>query len=72
MTLTVGMTVRHANPELADWEGLIQTTSRTREWRRVEGDGTVYLHVAWYAGVNGNGKRPRPGWVDSVALRAVS
>jgi phage protein D len=68
MALTVGMTVRHTNPDLADWEGQIQT-DRKRQWRKQEGDGAVFLRVAWYAGLTGNGKRPRPGWVESTALR---
>jgi hypothetical protein len=68
--LTVGMTVGHANPDLSDWEGRIQA-NRQHRWRKTEGDGTVFLRVAWYAGHTDAGARPCPGWVDSRALRVL-
>ena len=66
LTAGPGVIVRHANPELSGWEGVIQATNRTGRWISREADGAVFYRVAWYAGADGRGHEPQ--WVDATAL----
>lgn len=53
--LAPGTVVAHANPELADWEGVIDP-DRRGQWWRYDGD----VRVRWTAGTDGNGGPPPP------------
>jgi hypothetical protein len=63
--LAPGVTVGHANPDLADWEG---TVTPTRAGRMTDLGRDV--RVAWHAGLGGDGQplTAKPGWMDATAL----
>lgn len=63
--LAPGAPVGHANPELADWDGVI-APDRSGRWH-----GTDDVRVRWTAGTGGTGGTlagSRPGWHDANAV----
>lgn len=68
--LAVGTIVGHANPELADWEGII-TPNRRGDWHRRRWEDLPEVWVKWTAGTDGNGgpmADGKPGWFPIDAL----
>ena len=63
--LAPGVHVGHANPELADWAGIVTVNSRGNWFlRRFGGD----VYVTWNAGTVPSGKLPVPGFIEATAL----
>lgn len=67
--LEAGFWVGHANPELADWEGVITADGRGR-WRQGSD-----VRVMWHKGTTGGthpypgvGGRPATGWIEATSL----
>lgn len=67
-TVQPGLKVKHNNPELADWSGVVTPLTRgPRKGLFIEHfeDGSVNVRVQW-DGIEGFG---RPSWVMAEAIR---
>lgn len=71
-----GMDVRHLNPDLADWRGVVEPATTGRDKGRCVrksrggGSGEYIVRVRWTAGVT-DGHLPETGWYGVEAVEIV-
>jgi hypothetical protein len=74
-----GRTVRHLNPKLSDWRGVIEAEAdgeHAGEWlrERPAGDNEDWVHIRWTAGTGSRrveGSPPMRGWFGVTAVEPL-